>query len=164
VETYNCLSDFVGSQDLIILRLGYLGYPNKAAPGITKQALGIREVALKPTWIVEEPSSIFGPGHYTYSEDLEEYIGQHFEVVDLRSSCASDTEAPHGVGVASQEIDASGDVGFGPPSPMPEERIQTEPVEEDDTSHYQAMRKKSGRKSQWGKKQYKGPGGQGGAY
>lgn len=80
----NSLGDLVGSDyDLVIIRLGFLGHKNVAAPGAFKEALMIREVACKPTWIVETPTNIFGYGCPTYSEDVADYIERHFEVLNL---------------------------------------------------------------------------------
>ena len=80
----NSLNDLVGSDyDLVIIRLGFLGHKNVAAPGALKEALMIREVACRPTWIVEMPTNIFGYGCPTYSDDVADYIERHFEVLNL---------------------------------------------------------------------------------
>jgi hypothetical protein len=137
VDTYNSLEDLVEPHDLFILRLGFLGYANKAAAGSIKQALGVREVACKPTWIIETPNSIFGPGHFSYSNDLADYIEERFDVVDLRSKDDSPDEA-QGFAVpvipSSPESDPDADeVSMGGPSApvdpqkyMPEERIRVD--------------------------------------
>src|SRR5574343_414299 len=84
VSTYNSLADIVGGQfDLVIIRLGKLGYPNKAMPGILKEALLLREALGKATWLVETPNSIFGPGHFTYSPDLHAYIRERYTVIAI---------------------------------------------------------------------------------
>lgn len=87
VETYNSLSDVVGrTADLIILRLGFLGYPNKAMPGALKEALMIRESLHLPTWIVESPNSIFDYNHLSWSSDLDEYIKERFRVIEIEGA------------------------------------------------------------------------------
>lgn len=84
VVTFNTLADLVGvDYHLVIIRLGFLGYKNIAMPGILKEALLIRQAANLPTWIVEEPNSPFGPGHFTFNEDVFDYISSRFEVLDL---------------------------------------------------------------------------------
>jgi hypothetical protein len=101
METYNQLQDYIGADfDLVLIRLGYLGHKNAAAPGYLKEALMLREVAMKPTWLLRPPSSPFGPGHFTYSDELAEYIEEHFDVVDFQST----DEGPlHGVEGAERE-------------------------------------------------------------
>lgn len=81
-----CLTDYLGEhKELVIIRLGFLGYKNQAAAGYLKEALGVRQVAAKPTWIVEEPESPFGPGHFSYDQTIAEYIAKRFKVIDLVS-------------------------------------------------------------------------------
>lgn len=82
IETFNSLADLVSDPTLLIIRLGYLGYTNRAAPGVLLQALGIREALYKPTWIVEG-SNYFGEGHFSYSAEVGMYIEDNFDVVDL---------------------------------------------------------------------------------
>lgn len=84
IETYNSLGDIVGSDlDLVILRLGFLGYKNIAMPGILKEALMLRESAFKPTWLIDAPSNPFEHGHFSYSEDVQDYVARRYEVLDM---------------------------------------------------------------------------------
>lgn len=84
VPTYNSLSDLIGnSYNLVIIRLGFLGYKNIAMAGILKEALMIRQALMLPTWIVEEPDSIFGPGHFSFNEEVGDYILQRFEILNF---------------------------------------------------------------------------------
>ena len=83
IVTYNSLSDFVGSQDLVVIRLGFLGYKNVAMSGALKETLMIRQALGKPTWILEEPNSVFDEGHHSWSLDVEEYIQHRYDVVEL---------------------------------------------------------------------------------
>lgn len=86
IDTYNNLRDFIVDYDLLIIRLGFLGYPNKAMSGALKEALGIREVETKPTWLVDRlPGYPFGPGHLSYSDDLDAYIKERFDIVELEA-------------------------------------------------------------------------------
>lgn len=82
-EANNSLHDLLGDVDLLVLRLGFLGYRNQAMAGALLEALRIREVSLKPTWIIEEPNSIFAPGHYSYSPELWDYITSRYTIVNM---------------------------------------------------------------------------------
>jgi hypothetical protein len=74
----------MGDYSLVLIRLGFNGHKNIAAPGVVKEALMMRDAAGKPTWIIEEPlSSSFQYGHFTWSEDLQAYIDQNFTVIDM---------------------------------------------------------------------------------
>jgi hypothetical protein len=113
VVTYNSLNDLVGPDiDLVIIRLGFLGYKNIAMPGILKEALMIREFACKPTWIIEVPTSIFGFGHFSYSEDVWDYISANYTTVDLvRPESASQQDVPHGIAIDPAVLVAESDDG-----------------------------------------------------
>lgn len=119
IVTYNSLSDLVGPDlDLVIIRLGFLGHKNVAMPGVLKESLMIREFACKATWIVEVPTSIFGHGHFSYSEEVAEYIENNFEVVNLtRKESARSDEVPHGIAIPqlliASTIGEETDVGLG---------------------------------------------------
>jgi len=157
IVTYNSIGDLVGPDlDLVVLRLGFLGYKNVAMPGILKEALMLRESALKPTWVVEVPSSVFGPGHFSYNEDVANYIERLFDVVNLvRERDVQD--APHGFeGESTEPVE---DVGLGPspmPKAQPKERFYAPVV---DMADYAAILGESGnRKGKKGKKGDKGGG------
>jgi len=137
VVTYNSLNDLVGSDlDLVIIRLGFLGHKNVAMPGVLKEALMIREFACKPTWLVEVPTSIFGHGHFSYSEEVADYIDDHFEIVNLvRKESSRVDDTPHGIAIPPVALMADTedgeDVGLGAMTPtagamkyMPEERFK----------------------------------------
>jgi len=86
IETNNKLSDVIGGdRELVIIRLGFLGYANRAMPGILKEAILLRHAVGKPTWIIEEPNSIFGPGHFSYDAEVAELISQRFSVVEIKA-------------------------------------------------------------------------------
>lgn len=83
--TMNSLNDLLGKEyDFVIIRLGFLGHSNRAAAGSVKEALMIRDVEQRPTWVVEEPCSPFGPDHFTYSDDLAEYIDRNYKTVEFK--------------------------------------------------------------------------------
>ena len=88
--SYNSLADLVGADlELVILRLGKLGYKNVAAPGVLKEALMLREVACLPTWLIEEPETPWGYGCHTFSDDVGDYIDRRFKIVSLVSKARS---------------------------------------------------------------------------
>jgi hypothetical protein len=90
-QFYDSLYDLLEDPDLVIVRLGKLGHKNIAAAGYLKEALMIREVNNKPTWLVEEPDNPYTAvmidgtlqGNYSYSEETAGYIHDHFEEFDL---------------------------------------------------------------------------------
>jgi hypothetical protein len=81
--SFNGLKDLVEAPDLVVVRLGFLGYRNKAAPGALKQALMLREAALKPTWVVQNPAN---DAPVSWDDEIAAYIQEHFDVVDLRKA------------------------------------------------------------------------------
>lgn len=127
LDTFNGLSDLIGTDlDLVIIRLGFLGYKNVAMPGILKESLMVRESVNKPTWIVEVPSSIFGPGHYSYNEDVAGYISRLFEVQDLTVARPT-TDSPHGFALDEFPEEPVEDVGLG--AAPPPVRVVKQPKE-----------------------------------
>jgi hypothetical protein len=106
VTTFNSLRDLTLEPDLFIVRLGHIAHPNKAAPGAFKEALQLREVALKPTWVVQESSE----HPYSWSVDVAAYLSEHFDVVDLThlplgSSPQEQTVASSTVGTPHRTMD-----------------------------------------------------------
>jgi hypothetical protein len=82
--TYNSLRDFIGEdQDLVVIRLGRLGYKNQAMPGVLKEALLIRQRSKKTTWLVEEPDSLFGPNNRSFNDEVGGLIFRSFNIIDL---------------------------------------------------------------------------------
>jgi hypothetical protein len=81
--SYESLSDFVGEDwNLVIVRLGVLSNSNKAMPGIIQETMLMRQVALKPTWLVEDPEN---QNKYWYNRDVEDYLSQNnYEVIEIR--------------------------------------------------------------------------------
>ncbi len=96
----NGLKDLVEAHDLIIVRLDFIGYKNVAAPGALKQALMIREAALKPTWVVQNPE---GKLPISWDEEVAAYIHEHFDIIDMRKLVADVPEPPPTMGVEEVE-------------------------------------------------------------
>jgi hypothetical protein len=87
VETYNGLVDLIGEEfPLVIIRLGCLGHANRAAPGILKEALMLRENIGRPTWLVETPDAVWGEGNPSYSLDVATYVLERFREVAIKGS------------------------------------------------------------------------------
>lgn len=80
---FNCLDDLMGEVcDLVIVRFGVMQYKNRSAAGAAHEALVIRQVLRKPTWLVSTPSLTFENCH-AYSPELGEYIGRRFKRISL---------------------------------------------------------------------------------
>lgn len=108
VLTYNSLSDAIGAdRELVIIRLGFLGWVNKAMPGILKEAIRIRRGIGKATWLIEEPNSIFGPGHFSYDPEVAEMISQQYSVIEIGSTVER-IVAPRGVAGAHWALEEEG--------------------------------------------------------
>lgn len=78
VDSFNGLRDLVEDPPLVIVRLGFIGHKNVAAAGALKQALMIREVARRPTWIVYDPRY---ETPVSWGEEVAAYAREHFAVV-----------------------------------------------------------------------------------
>lgn len=96
VQVYNTLEDLAGPDiDLVIIRLGSLGYKNKSAPGALKETLLMRDSAKKATWLVEEEDDPNRPWLHSRDEDVEFYVQSRYEVIKLGS--------PNSVGKKGEE-------------------------------------------------------------
>ena len=83
-ECANSLRELMGlDYDLVLIRLGFLVAPNRAAPAMLKEALMIRESLDKPTWLFHPPDMTFGPGCTAYDPEVQYYIDNRFEVLEL---------------------------------------------------------------------------------
>jgi hypothetical protein len=91
VQTYNSMADIIGDDyHLVIIKLGYLGYKNVAAPGVLKEALSIREALHKPTWLLEDPSHSW---NHSYDPDVGHYVDVHFQEIDIEASADPGVES-----------------------------------------------------------------------
>jgi hypothetical protein len=97
---FNGLKDLVEAQDLVVVRLGFLGYKNIAAPGALKQALMIREAVLKPTWVVQNPD---GKLPISWDDEVAAYIHEHFDIIDMTKLPVIEPERPSGMEVEEVE-------------------------------------------------------------
>jgi hypothetical protein len=117
--TNNSIADLVmGDYSLVLIRLGFNGHKNIAAPGVVKEALMMRDAAGKPTWIIEEPlSSSFQYGHFTWSEDLQAYIDQNFTVIDMLRPDDNRMHEQRGYKGAEEIVGGIEDVSMARPTP-----------------------------------------------
>jgi hypothetical protein len=128
MATMNSLNDLIGPEyDFVVVRLGFLGHKNVAAPGAVKEALMVRDVARKPTWIVEEPASPFGPGNYTYSDDLAEYIDRHYKTIAITGTSSRAVEY-RGFAGAEEVVGGVEDVSPSEPVVRPTKARVTPPT------------------------------------
>jgi hypothetical protein len=88
VVVFNSLQDLMESPQVVIIRLGELGYKNKAAPGLLEEALSIRTDRGLSTWILNNKNRPFGPASYAYSETVWDLIITSFRRIDVpRIAC-----------------------------------------------------------------------------
>lgn len=93
LPNFNSVDDLVSTCfDLVIIRLGLLGYKNQAAAGALKEALLFREKHNKPTWLVEDPDC-----NWTHSNDgdVAFYVEDHFDKVHISPTADPGTKALH---------------------------------------------------------------------
>lgn len=105
VATYNTVGDLVAEPDLLIIRLGQLGYQNRAAGGALKEALLCRSALNKPTWLVVDDHN--GWGHSS-GADVEYYVNTNFEEIRIETDPAYQPP-PH---IRTVGIDISTDEDF----------------------------------------------------
>jgi hypothetical protein len=90
---YNHLGDLIEDYALIILKVGRLGYKNRAASGAIQEFLLIRESQRKPTWVVidgdhywdrmDPETQDYG---YSYSTAVEAHLDRWFEEIEITSA------------------------------------------------------------------------------
>ena len=121
--SYNDLGDYIGEMyDLVILRFGALGYPNRAVAGAIKESLLIREFLRKPTWLVSTPDNPFESTH-AYEPGLGTYISKHYRTITLDSTGRPD------IPENKEEAPGMSIVGDDDEKP-PEEERALEPADE----------------------------------
>jgi hypothetical protein len=143
---YNSLTDLMSEPDLVIFRLGLLGYSNKAAAGILKEALMVRVGKGKPTWVVEDPDY---PWSHSRSADVEDFIDRTFEELVI----------PELDGEVEPDIETNIEVSEVPRRPKPKvvavkaSRPRPPPVEEsveeDETPDLDIKLPSGGKKKTW---------------
>jgi hypothetical protein len=145
MTSFNGLKDLVEGPRLVIVRLGFLGHKNIAAPGALKQALMIREAARKPTWVVQNPQ---GDYPISWNEEVAAYIAEYFDVVDLRKLSAA-TVSPQVAPTMEVEEHETKTTRSAKPTPSPE-LLPT--VDEDPMGVTRAGKAKAGYKRPWKKR------------
>jgi hypothetical protein len=92
VSTYNNVAQFVEDCDLVIIKLGYLGYQNKAAAGALKEALLHRASVNRITWIVQDPSKSCEWIH-SRNADVEDYIREYYQDLTIDGTPGEEIES-----------------------------------------------------------------------
>lgn len=117
-ESNNVIADIVGKDfDLVVIRLGVLGYKNVAAAGVLREALMVREGLGKATWLFEDSDPTI---NWIHSRDLdvEGYIEKRFKDVYLADD-GPVAEVDNGISLDGDEN-----------AEAPEEHMAHVPVEE----------------------------------
>lgn len=147
--TYNSLRDLVSDPSLVIIRLGAMTAPNRAAPKVLMEALSIRFQAGAPTWLVEDWKP-FGDGHMFYNEDVDDFIIRRFDIVDLGGDVKAEREARQ----EGEQFENGGTVAFDTESEPPPRVVPVSQYKERITTDRQPQQSKN---AQW-KKHKKGGG------
>ena len=110
-EVNNSIGAIVGeAYDLVIIQLGLLGYKNVAAAGVLKEALMMRITQGKPTWLFETADRNIT---WLYSKDpeVEAYVDDNFEALDLTSEITEQESETGGI-----TVETHGDEEVSPPT------------------------------------------------
>lgn len=121
MPTFNSLEDLLGGDiDLAIIKLGYLGYKNRAAAGCLKEVLLLRANINKPTWLIDDPNR---PWEYSKDPDLVFYIDEHYTRIVIEDSGTVDhdvLDAPDEVPDDEEIEEIEGHVNEEPPDQPPD--------------------------------------------
>lgn len=92
----NSLEDFLSGPDLVVVPLGHIIHPNKAAANILHESLSLRMSLGKPTWLLERPGMPFVPytrsdhgipsGMPSCNDDVLALVNSRFERIHLPST------------------------------------------------------------------------------
>ncbi len=74
------VADLVSGPDLVVIRLGFLGYKNVAAAGALRESMLVRKALAKPTWLVYDQN--LGP-IYSWSPELDAQVSKDYIGVNL---------------------------------------------------------------------------------
>lgn len=88
------LSQFMLPYDLVVIRLGELGYENRAAGGYLFEAIIGRIRANARTWVVIPPSMPYDPGHFAYDAQLDHLFDVTFNKSVKLKSDSLDRKGP----------------------------------------------------------------------
>jgi hypothetical protein len=90
---FNSLDDLLAIPDLVIIRVGFVVYFNRAMASILQEALMLRDGIGKPTWIVEPAGYYFKPwsknehgipsGMPCCNDDVAQFVEDHFDSLQL---------------------------------------------------------------------------------
>lgn len=128
--------DLAVPYDLLIIYLGVKAAKNREMPNVLMETINERDIAGKPTWVVDSPNKPLGPGHICYNESVMELL-DGFERVVLSTEVTN-----HGgfqqMGLQPSGVVSRGSGGGTPytkrkpgmvaPAPKPSPAPQTAPV------------------------------------
>lgn len=79
-DTFNGIGGLLeANDDLLIIRVGFLGYKNAAGPGFLSETLLYRMAASKPCWIFESSHALVS-WRYTKDADVENLVSKYMQV------------------------------------------------------------------------------------
>lgn len=130
---FNSVEDLVALPDLVVVRVGFVVYFNKAMASILLEALLLREGLGKATWLIEPAGQHFVPwfkgehgvtaGMPCCDGDVRNFVDAHYEVIQLG-------EPP-----AELEVEEEGEEVSLRGWPAPEEEPASEDPPEDDEAN-----------------------------
>lgn len=146
VETLNNLPELMSRDyDLVIIRVGFLGYKNISAAGAFREGLMYRAGHSKPTWIFESShKSVIW--RYSKDEDLEHYLTNYREI--HLTSADPPIEDLTGLTLAGPELSdipseynsaVPGDDDVSLPEPAPRQRTKVVTNLEDEKPSFQSQ-------------------------
>jgi hypothetical protein len=83
VASFKDIDDFLRPPQLVIVRLGDMGYKNVAAAGWVYEAINMRVLENKRTWVMVTPTHAYIPGHLAYCDDLSLLLERTFTAVNV---------------------------------------------------------------------------------
>lgn len=140
--TYNSLRDLLEDPSLMIIKLGVMSTPNRAAPRVLMEALAIRHQLNKPVWLVEGWNP-FGGNHLCYSPEVDNFIDEHYDVEDLGGDVQTEREARREAAKLFGEDGES--VGFSGDGDMPPRLVPLPPdISEQEEERFKANSRPKG--------------------
>jgi hypothetical protein len=106
---------------LLVIILGVKAARNSAMPEVLLEALRMRQYHSKPTWVVDQPTYVFAPGHISFSENAHELIGEWARVkLNVKAKAVKAPALPEvpvaGIEPLDLSDDGQGDKGYGAPA------------------------------------------------
>lgn len=101
-EDWPSVTSFLKNPDLAIIQLGVVSYKNVALPGQIYEAIKIREMQSKPTWVINPHSLAFKEGsHFVWSPELEWYLEENYFTDAIKSKRKVKIVDPNNFGLSA---------------------------------------------------------------